>query len=132
MDSIKRLSTETSAIALQLTGLTYKVKLNGKVSEEQLEMMNALTDKVSDNMVNIKKECVSIETNAAQRNSRIENLSRDNAVYKRKLGEAQLEVEQLTSQNKKLKEELNCSQEALGALSFEEGFEDSQKDILKD
>ena len=99
MDLIERLATKSSAIALQLTGLAYKVKMHGKVTDDQLKMLNDLTD----NMTVIKKECASIETNSVQKNVRFENLGKDNAVCKRKLAEAKLEVEQLSDQCKKIK-----------------------------
>lgn len=123
MDSIKRLINSTIGVALQLTGVAYKVQQDGKLSDDKLKMISQLTDNISTNMEDAKKEIVLIENNLKDKNKRIEYLSKENAIHKRKLCEARLEVDELSSTCKKLKEDLTSNQEAFNAVSFVEDFD---------
>ena len=46
MDSVKKIASDTSAVALQLTGLAYKKKVGGRVNDYQMKIMNALIDRI--------------------------------------------------------------------------------------
>ena len=85
MDSIKKIASHTNGVALQLTGLAYKIKAGGRLNDSHMNMMNSLTDTISENMTMIEKEA----------NSNICTKHRDDALYKRKLASARQEIEDL-------------------------------------
>ena len=107
MDSIKKIASNTSAVALQLMGLAYKIKAGGRVNDCQMKMMNALTDTISDNMSMIEKEA----------NSNICMRHRDDAISKRKLASARQEIEDLKKTKQKTQRWLSI--ERRSRLSFE-------------
>jgi hypothetical protein len=132
MDSIKRLVDSTIGVALQLTGIAYNVQQEGKLSEDKLKMMSQLTDNISINMEDAKKEIVCIENKLKDKTKRIEYLSKDNALHKRKLAEAHLEVDELSSTCKKLKTDLTSSQETFKVVSFQDDFDDQTTPDISD
>ena len=98
MDPIKRIGFETSSVALQLTGLAYKIQQGGKITQEQLKTLNELTDKICSNMEGLQKEAASIENKMISKTQRLETLSKENAICKRKLAETRLEADELGTQ----------------------------------
>ena len=103
-----------------LTGLTFKIKQSRQVSDDNMKMMDKLTDSLSKHSDIILKEASGIDKKFHDKQAALEAANKNLAKTKRSLSEAKLHSDELLSQNKKIKDELNSSQEALSALAGDE------------
>ena len=119
---------------LLLTGVGYKVMKEGKVTEQNQNTINEMTDVVIDCAQAILNDIKKVDARDSERGQRMEALKRDTAVCKRKLAETTLERDQyrdrcatleeekdrLEQECKRLKTELGKAEKSLTAMSFEE------------
>lgn len=114
-----------------LTGLTYKMTNDNKMTEDKVKAISAITDGIIEKLEKILQSMSKIESKLLTTSKTMESMKKEVAVNKRRKAEAFLERDTISAekealQNKyrKLETDLNTSREIMSALEFNEDLED--------
>jgi hypothetical protein len=128
-NQITRNVTHIGDVALQITGLTYKIQKEGHITDDKMKSVNTLTDTLTTDAKTILVSLEKVEKVTKDNTISNDQLKKDLIKTKTKAHEAMCTSDILEEENKKLKSEieslhtsLNTSKEFLDALSFDEDF----------
>lgn len=107
-------------------GLAFKISKDGKMTPEKLEMMNSITDQITERSSITLQSLSKWENLLKASQKQVDLLRNESSVMKRKLSETESEGKTLSNTRKYLKMELASSQEELEALGFQEEKENNE------
>ena len=107
-------------------GLAFKISKDGKMTPEKLEMMNSITDQITERSSITLQSLSKLENLLKASQKQVDLLRNESSVMKRKLSETESEGKTLYSTRTYLKMELASSQEELEALGFQEEKENNE------
>ena len=107
-------------------GLAFKISKDGKMTPEKLEMMNSITDQITERSSITLQSLSKLENLHKASQKQVDLLRNESSVMKRKLSETESEGKTLSNTRKYLKMELASSQEELEALGFQEEKENNE------
>lgn len=113
MNQIKATITQLKGTALKITGLTYKIQQTGEVTQDNMLLMNSFTDSISSDVETILKATTSMDVTLKEKQTTMELVKKDNAQCKCKLSMAILQKDEFAAECKKLKLDLDSSQDFL-------------------
>ena len=128
METIKNQAAEIERNGLQITGMLFKIETTGITNEKVLQC-SKLTDEIANRAKTIVAEAEKLNTKVKETQNIVSSLRKELAITKHKLFLTQEDERRVEASNKKLKEDLDNSQEI-----FHYFFDDnnnSPKDNLK-
>ncbi|VDI52182.1 Hypothetical predicted protein [Mytilus galloprovincialis] len=127
----KSSATKAKGVSLQIVGMLFKVKKNGKVSEEHMNTVSDLTDEITTLMDDVNHNADSVKTNLTKTDEelkeaqkKIEGLKNENLSLRKEISQERRDQYEAQDECKKLKRDLDYSQEVFHAKSFDEDMDD--------
>ena len=115
MDAIKRNAEEVKKVGIQMSGLITIMSVGG-ITQEKMKMLHDINEELVTKVNLIVDSSTKINSDLTEANRKVDSLRKDLASSKKRLFEATLERDEARKEYKKMKIDLDTSQESLTSL----------------